>query len=47
MCHNFFDVLKIVVGHAPTSIPLKGKLNAIQLMADAMKAKEIAKVQRR
>ena len=40
MCHNFFCILTNIVAKKPISGSLGGKLNAIQVMANAMRAKE-------
>lgn len=40
MCHNFFSILMNTVAKKPISGSVGGKLNAIQVMANAMRAKE-------
>lgn len=40
MCHNFFSVLMNTVAKKPISGSVGGKLNAIQVLANAMRAKE-------
>ena len=40
MCHNFFCILTNIVAKKPISGSLGGKLNAIQVMANAMRAKD-------
>lgn len=40
MCHNFFSILMNTVAKKPISGSLAGKLNAIQVMANALRAKE-------
>jgi len=40
MCHNFFFILMDIVAKKPIPGSLGGKLNAIQVMANAMRAKE-------